>query len=94
MAIICKAARELEMRLKANEREPAGGHAQVVDHHATDEEQRGPSQRMRKETSAILPASPRDSFERVSDTPTMKRKQGNIVSAKVQPFHAACANWE
>ena len=30
--------------------------------------------------------------ESVSETPTMKRKQGKIVSAKVQPFHAACAS--
>src|SRR5712671_1024152 len=53
---LLQGARELEMVLEANERELAGGDAQVVDRHAAPEDQQRPSQGVPEETGAVLPA--------------------------------------
>ena len=50
---------------------------------------------MRNSTAfrSMRPSS-RSVNEKTSDTPTMKRKEGKTVSAKVQPFQAACSREE
>ena len=47
---------------------------------------------MAKEFAAIRPSSTRRAKENVSETPTIHRKNGKIMSVGVQPFHGACSS--
>lgn len=91
---LLQGARELNVRLETEERKPADGYAQIVNHHAARKNQQRPHHGMRDETGLVLPAyqarrgreSERDTDDkeearkdRVREGPAMPRRMRQLA---------------